>query len=98
MNESQDLYPTLVENSKKAFAGRLFTASYHILSAALCCAAELQDHSKLREIEDLAQSQYEQLRASLDGSGPSKDPVELSLYASLVQIVRTRLLLGSKSK
>ncbi|RYX82825.1 hypothetical protein EON83_17835 [bacterium] len=96
MNEAHQLYPVLLDASRAAFAGHLFSTAYHSLSGAMYCAVQLKDGSKLKEIEQLAREQYDALRTSSHEPAVTKEPIELSLYISLLQIVRTRIILVPK--
>jgi hypothetical protein len=91
VTEAQELYSLSLDAAKKSFEMQLFSAAYHLLSAAVACAVQLRDIGRLLEAEGVAREQYGALRTAFHEL--EKEPVELSLYISLLQIIRTRLVL-----
>ena len=97
MGELTHHYCVLLDTNREAFAQSRYLVAYHSLAAAMYCAVGAKDAPRLEEVLHLGYEQLDELIGRLGDVDFPDEPVEVSLYRSLVQMTRTRLLLFGKS-
>lgn len=74
MDREENMFQSIIDLSRKAFAGQQFSVSYHLLSAAMHCASDEKDAAHLALVAQLATEQL----AVIDANHPEYEHSTLS--------------------